>query len=52
MYTIDETIQELDELEKIIKNVSFTKNRSNSLLNKLSRNKGKVVISKETTNKI
>ena len=50
MFTIDETIQELDELEKEIKNVSFTKNRSNSLLNKLSRNKGKVVISKETTN--
>ena len=50
MFTIDETIQELDELEKIIKNVSFTKNRSNSLLNKLSRNKQKVAISKKTMN--
>ena len=50
MFTIDETINELDELEKIIKNVSLTKNRSNSLVNKLSRNKGKVDISKQSIN--
>ena len=50
MYTIDESINEIDELEKIVNKIPFTKNRNQPLSNKLSRNKSQIYTSKEPIN--
>ena len=39
MYTIEESVNEVDELEKIVKKVPFKKNRNISLTKNISRNK-------------
>lgn len=50
MYTIDESINEIDELEKIVNKIPFTKNRNKPSSNKLSRNKSQIYTSKESSN--
>ena len=50
MYTIDETINELDELDKIVNKVPFTKNRNKSISSKLTRNRSQIYLSKEHIN--
>ena len=50
MYTIDESINEIDELEKIVNKIPFTKNINKPLSNKLSRNKSQIYTSKEPIN--
>ena len=47
MFTIDESINEFDELEKIINKIPFTKNRNTPIINKLTRNKSQTYLSKE-----
>ena len=46
MNTIEESINEFDEVEKIVYKVPFTKNRNISSLNKSSRNKSQTYSSK------
>ena len=50
MYTIDETTNEIDELEKIINKIPFTGNYNIPLSNKLSRNKSQIYKSKDSFN--
>ena len=50
METIDETINEVDELEKIINKSPLTKNSNKPFLNKLSRNKSQIYTFGEKTN--
>ena len=50
MNTIEESINEFDEVEKIVYKVPFTKNRNISSLNKSSRNKSQTYSSKNNIN--
>ena len=50
MYTIYESINEIDELENIIKKIPFTKNRNINTQNKLSRNKSETFSSRNKIN--